>query len=374
MAEPLVSQFGEDIPRRIGAALRAAHPRFDRDGFVASVLDGYDELNLMARGRRIGSVMGRFLPQDFDKAAAIVLASLDKRVQPQRGMDASDGSLASFFYLPHTLFVAEYGLGHFDTSMRLQYELTQRFTAEFSMRAFLLQHTQATLDRLTTWADDDNEHVRRLVSESTRPRLPWAQRLPLFQRNPKPVLGLLELLKDDPSLYVRRSVANNLNDIGKDNADQLMKTMRRWSRGATPQREWLIRHALRSAIKRGSPDALDILGFGSSAVVRIDGANISPQKAARGKHISIGFAITSTAKKTQQVLVDFRIHYVKANGSTSAKVFKLKTLELAPGETVQLAKKVSLAEMTTRKHYPGEHAVDVQVNGNVFALGSFFLK
>lgn len=370
MAEPLVAQFGADIPRRIAATLRAAHPRFDRDGFVATVLDGYDTLNLMARGRRIATVMGRFLPQDFDRAAAIVQAAL--AAQPRSAL--GDGSLASFFYLPHTLFVAEYGLAHFETSMQLQYELTQRFTAEFSMRAFLLQHTRATLDRLALWATDDNEHVRRLVSESTRPRLPWAQRLPMFQRDPRPVLALLERLKDDPALYVRRSVANNLNDIGKDNPELLMQTMKRWRKGATAERDWLIRHALRSAIKRGSEDALGILGYGGSASVRIDGASISPSRAVRGQHVSIGFDITSTARQTQRVLVDFRIHYVKANGSTSPKVFKLKALELSPGARVTLAKKVSLAEMTTRKHYPGKHAVDVLVNGNVFALGAFDLR
>ena len=133
-----------------------------------------------------------------------------------------------FIYLPHVFFVAKFGVGHFEASMRAQYELTQRFTAEYSIRGFLERYPERTLARLREWAGDANAHVRRLVSEGTRPRLPWAPRLRAFQDDPQPVLELLELLKDDPELYVRRSVANNLNDIGKDNPTALIDTCRHW--------------------------------------------------------------------------------------------------------------------------------------------------
>ena len=167
--------------------------------------------------------------------------------------------------MPHCFFVAEYGLDHFEPSMQAHYQLTQRFTAEFSIRPFLIKHTEATLARLRQWARDPNEHVRRLVSEGTRPRLPWASRLPAFQADPAPVLALLELLKDDPALYVRRSVANNLNDIGKDHPRVLMQTAQRWMRDATPERAWVVRHALRWAVKQGDPAALKVLGFGKKS-------------------------------------------------------------------------------------------------------------
>jgi 3-methyladenine DNA glycosylase AlkC len=283
-------------------------------------------------------------------------------------------SLGSFIYLPHTVYVAEFGLEHFELSMQAQHTLTQRFTAEFSIRPFLQKHPEATLERLAEWTADPSEHVRRLVSEGTRPRLPWASRLPAFQRDPAPVLALLERLKDDPSLYVRRSVANNLNDIGKDHPDVLAATATAWLRDATtPARRWIVQHALRSAVKRGEPGALAALGFGASADVVIDQASITPPSAVVGGTLAVAFDVTNNTAQAQRVLVDFAVHYVKANGQSRAKVFKLKTLDLAAHETQRVGKTISLAEMTTRKHYPGLHRVDAILNGGARSLGSFEL-
>ena len=169
--------------------------------------------------------------------------------------------MAAFLYMPHLFFVARHGLDHFEDSMRAQHALTQLFTAEYSIRAFLEKHPGATLARLREWTADPSHHVRRLVSEGTRPRLPWAPRLRAFQKDPRPVLELLELLKDDPELYVRRSVANNLNDIGKDHPALLTAVAKRWLRGASPERRWIVSHALRSAVKRADAGALGALGY-----------------------------------------------------------------------------------------------------------------
>jgi 3-methyladenine DNA glycosylase AlkC len=282
--------------------------------------------------------------------------------------------MTPFIYMPHAFFVANYGLDHFEASMQAQYEITQRFTAEWSIRPFLERHPEQTLARLREWTSDPSRHVRRLVSEGTRPRLPWAPRLRAFQKNPKPVLELLELLKDDPEIYVRRSVANNLNDIGKDHPEVLYATARRWLKKASPEREALVRHALRSAIKRGEAGALDVLGYGHETKLAIENVSIKPAKVRIGESVVVAFDLVNTEKKAQGVLVDFAIHFVKSNGSSSAKVFKLKTAELAPGESIRFSKKVSLQEMTTRKHYAGEHRVDVILNGSAHAVGSFILS
>ena len=162
--------------------------------------------------------------------------------------------------------------------MQAQHELTQRFTAEFSIRPFIERHPEATLARLAQWTQDPSPHVRRLVSEGTRPRLPWASRLRDFQRDPAPVLALLERLKDDPELYVRRSVANNLNDIGKDHPDLLADVARRWLQNASPERRWIVRHALRSAIKRAEPGALSALGYGAAPTLAIERVRIEPKR------------------------------------------------------------------------------------------------
>jgi 3-methyladenine DNA glycosylase AlkC len=203
MAEPLIAQYGPDVPQAIARMVAAVHPRFDVDAFLQDALTGYEALALMPRGKHIARALHRHLPPDYGDALRILLASADQPHGRAPGL-----SLASFLFLPHTVFVSEFGLDHFELSMQAQHALTQRFTAEFSIRPFLQKHTEATLERLADWATDPSEHVRRLVSEGTRPRLPWASRLPAFQRDPAPVLALLERLKDDPALYVRRSVAN----------------------------------------------------------------------------------------------------------------------------------------------------------------------
>lgn len=368
MAEPLVNQYGADVPQAIARMISAVHPAFDSRKFVADVLTGYDALALMPRGKHIAQALHRHLPTDFPTAIHILLASLD---QPHGRPDGL--SMASFLYLPHTLFVAQFGLDHFEDSMRAQHALTQRFTAEFSIRAFLQKHEAATLARFRQWARDPSDHVRRLVSEGSRPRLPWASRLPAFQKNPAPVLDLLELLKDDPALYVRRSVANNLNDIGKDHPALLANTAKQWLKGASDERRWIVQHALRSAVKRGEAGALDVLGFGKSAEATLSDTRITPKKVVMGEKVHIGFDVTNTSARPQRVLVDFCIHYVKASGKTSAKVFKLKVLALTPGEKASLGKTVSTAEMTTRKHHAGKHRVDVLLNGQAQALGAFQL-
>ncbi len=183
--------------------------------------------------------------------------------------------------------------------------------------------------------------MRRLVSKGTRPRLPWARRLREFQNDPRPVLELLELLKDDPELYVRRSVANNLNDIGKDNPALLVDIARRWMNDATNERRWLISHALRSALKRAEPGAFEVMGFGEEAQVRIGSVRITPQSAVIGGSVKIAFGITNTDERAHHMLVDL--------------------------------KSVSLAEMTTRKHYAGTHKISAVLNGRPEPLGTFEL-
>lgn len=368
MAEPLKNQFGADIPRQIAGMMVTAWPDFDTKKFARDCLDGYEPLDLMQRGSKIAHALHKHLPRDYATAIRILLASLGPKLDA-----GSESGMAPFLYLPHTRFVAAYGLEHFDVSMQAQYELTQRFTAEFSIRPFIERYPQKTLARLKLWAHDPSAHVRRLVSEGTRPRLPWAPRLRDFQRDPQPVLQLLELLKDDPELYVRRSVANNLNDIGKDHPAILVTTARCWLQDASDDRRWLVRHALRSALKRAEPGALDVLGFGKSAKVAVDNARITPKRVTKGDPVSIACEITNTSTRRQRVLVDLRVHFIKANGKPSPKVFKLKVLDLAPQQSIALQKKISLAEMTTRKHYAGVHHVEIVLNGSAQALGDFRL-
>jgi 3-methyladenine DNA glycosylase AlkC len=237
-----------------------------------------------------------------------------------------------------------------------------------SIRPFLVKYPEGTYQRLLLWASDPNVHVRRLVSEGTRPRLPWAARLREFQRDPRPVLALLELLKDDPERYVQRSVANNLNDIGKDHPALLVEVCERWSVGASEGRRWIVKHALRSLVKKGNRGALLLLGVGATPKVTVRAVEVSPARARLGKAVTIAFELASRASVAQDLLIDCSVHFVKSNGSQRAKVFKLRRVRLAASATVRLLAKLSFLDLTTRKHYPGLHAVHLLVNGVTFPL------
>lgn len=368
MAEALKNHYGREIPQAIARMISAVHPRFNTRAFLRDALDGYDALELMQRGRHIADALHAHLPASYGKAVNILLASA-KQPTGLKGKNP----MQSFLYLPHTLYVARHGLDDFEVSMRAQHALTQLFTAEMSLRPFLEKHPERTLSTLRTWAHDANEHVRRAVSEATRPRLPWAPRLRAFMRDPTPVLALLELLKDDPALYVRRSVANNLNDIGKDHPALLVQTAARWIRNASANRQWIVRHALRSAVKRGDAGALKVLGFGSGTAGGVMNAKIAPTRVKPGGTVTIDFELDNNTARSQRMVVDLRVHYVKANGNTSAKVFKLREIELAGKARAAFSKRLSLKNLTTRKHYPGKHRVDALINGHAVLLGQFEL-
>ncbi len=368
MAQELRDFYDAGVVRSIAADLKGAYPEFNSKAFIAECLNGLEPLSLTGRAAHIAAAMRRHLPADFDRAADILERSLG---QPHAGTDTF--GMAPFKYLPHTMFVASDGLGHFEASMRLQYEITQRFTAEFSIRAFLNAHPEATYTRLIEWSTDASPHVRRLVSEGTRPRLPWAPRLRHFQKDPAPVLALLERLKDDSALYVRRSVANSLNDIAKDHPDLVVDVCRRWLDGASPDRQWIVKHALRSLVKAGHRGALSLLGAGAAPKIRLEKIRVSPSRIRKGGRIECTFTLTSTSRTTQDLLVDYVVHYVKADGRTSPKVFKLTRLPLGRHESAPLRFTVATADLTTRKHYPSRHRLELQVNGRTFPLGQFLL-
>ncbi len=368
MAVSLKDFFSPALVRRLAADIARVHPSFPARAFVKQACAGLDAFELLDRGKHIARALHASLPAEYPEAIGVLLRSLG----PEHPTDELLGvGMAPFFYLPHTIFVAERGLEHFDLSMRAQYELTRRFSAESSIRAFLARDPERTFTFLHEWARDPNAHVRRLVSEGTRLRLPWAVRVPWLDANPGRVLELLELLKDDPTTLVRRSVANSLNDLGKLRPELLSRTCFKWLVAASPERRGLIEHALRSAVKRGDSRALDLLGYGKRAAVVVEGVRFEPRRVAIGGRVSMCFALRSTSRAAQELLVDVAVHFVKARGGTAPKVFKVQRLRLPPRGRVQLHARFSLAVHTTRVPRPGRHVVDVVVNGNAMHAGWF---
>jgi 3-methyladenine DNA glycosylase AlkC len=359
--------FSPALVRRLAADVARVHPAFPARPFVRQACAGLDDLELLDRGRHISRALGAHLPASYPDAIDVLLRSLG----PEHQSDELEGAgMAPFYYMPHLVFVAERGLDHFDLSLRAQHELTRRFSAEFSIRSYIAKDPERTFAAFLKWSKDRNPHVRRLVSEGSRLRLPWGTRVAWLDANPQRVLDLLERLKDDPASVVRRSVANNLNDLGKVHPALLIRTCRAWLEGASEERRALVEHALRSAVKRGSPDALRLLGYGAKPSVAIDDVRFEPRRVAIGGRVAVSFVVRSRSKTTQSLLVDVAVHFVKATG-TSRKVFKLKRVTLAPRERAAFRATVSLKVHTTRKPRPGVHEVDVVVNGIAHPIGSF---
>jgi 3-methyladenine DNA glycosylase AlkC len=346
--------------RQIAAQLSAVYPQFDAARFLRLASLDLDGLSIMQRLRRIAESLGAVLPQDFAKSVAIL-----KKLAPR----LNHGFVA--IVLPE--FVALFGQDHFKASMDALSAFTRFGSAEFAIRHFLRRDFPRTLAVMEQWAHDENEHVRRLASEGSRPRLPWSARLDALIADPSHTRVILETLKSDESETVRRSVANHLNDITKDHPAWALDLLSSWSM-KDPRTAWIVRHALRSLIKKGDPRALALIGATGRPRVRVDAFAVKPRKVKLGGSTSLSCALASTARESQSLVVDYAVHYVKKSGKASRKVFKLKQLKLEPRETLAISRKIAVRNFTTRVHYAGRHEVELLVNGKSVARAWFDLS
>ncbi len=353
---------------RIAADLKTAWPDFDAKNFEKRVTAALDPLSFGERAHWVTEQMADFLPADYPSAIKILLQSFG----PEKNGPSEEGDYSSFYYWPHAKFVEHYGLEHFDLSVTALYEITKRFTSEFAIRPFISRYPEKMMALLHQWTEDDNLHIRRLVSEGTRSRLPWASRLPQFQKDPEPVIALLEKLKEDPELYVRRSVANNLNDIAKDNPEIVVEVLNRWSKIDNPDTQWIIKHAARTLIKDGHTEVLALLGYPPDVDIQISDFEVD-EKVKKGEKLSFSFRLTSREKKPVNLMIDYLVYFMKANGEQKPKVFKLAKKKLVPGESVAFKKTQSFRPISTRVYYSGAHAIEIQVNGKQLAKKSFTL-
>ncbi|MCC3274497.1 MULTISPECIES: DNA alkylation repair protein [unclassified Arthrobacter] len=250
----------------------------------------------------------------------------------------------------------------FDDALALLAELTPRLTSEFAIRRLLRERPERALGIIRTWTAHPDQHVRRLASEGTRTYLPWAVRVPQLTARPELTLPILDAMHNDPEIYVRRSVANHTNDLARHAPDLVLETAARWQQTGTPGSTWVVRHALRTLIKKGNPGALELMGF-APAQVSIGDLHAESEKLALPGELAFGFLLTNTGDVPAKLAVDYAVHYVKASGSTAEKVFKLATVELAAGESRKLTGRHAFRQMTTRRHYAGVHALELQVNG-----------
>ena len=374
MPEPFKNLINADLVRACGEHLQRHWRDFDRRTFERQALAGLDALEMKARAMQIADALEATLPEDFDRAAGLIEAALaPPATTDELAFRSTDAGLAGWIGWPLGEFIARRGQAEPERGLLALRELTQRFTSEFAVRPFLVNHFVFTLSQLQRWSSDPNPHVRRWTSEGSRPRLPWGLQIRSLIADPSPTLPLLHALQDDPSPYVRRSVANHLNDIAKDHPGLVADWLEQHLPKAPPERVALLRHASRTLVKRGDRRVLKAWGLGGRFRGEATLA-LSPMRVAVGDSLKLVATLASGANSKQTLAVDYVVHHVRANGESSAKVFKGWTLQLAPGEVRRLEKKHSLRPITTRRYYPGRHRVELQVNGTVVAESAFALR
>ncbi|MCA9139255.1 MAG: hypothetical protein KDB00_20920 [Planctomycetales bacterium] len=362
--------FNRDRVEYLAGRFSATNGDFDAAGFVNGTMRRLNQLELKARIVHIAEQLERHLSPDFPTAAKQITKSLPPPLDPRK----TDDDFGDFIFAPLGEFVVRNGLRkkHLKLSLRTLKMLTQRFSMEDAIRAFINQHTEPTIVELTKWAGDKNYHIRRLVSEGTRPMLPWSKRIAIDVTTPLP---LLETLHADPTRYVTRSVANHLNDISKSHPDLVVETLTRWkSLDVQDERElrWISKHALRTLVKKGNVNALRFLGYRPNPQIQVSNFSLTAARITPGESIELSFNLT--AQRDESLMVDYVIDFVKSNGTHAPKVHKLKQMDIGKGQQVKIRKSHRLhANATTYKLYPGTHHVTLQINGKPFGKQSFEL-
>jgi 3-methyladenine DNA glycosylase AlkC len=359
-ASPALKEiFDRTRLQHIASETAAICQSFDAERFMALATENLDELGIMQRMRQTATSIHSTLDLDFPEAID-VLTALAPRIKH------------GFASITLPEYVALYGQKHFDISMKALEYFTQFGSAEFAIRHFLASDFERTLAVMRGWAEDENEHVRRLASEGSRPRLPWSFQLRNLIADPSPTAPILDALKNDPSLYVRKSVANHLNDITKDHPQFVIDRISKWPMD-DKHTAWIVRHALRTLIKKGDPHALGLIGTTGKAMVRIEGFSVSPASISLGERITLEARIASTSETAQQLVIDYAVHYVKKSGAASRKVFKLKEIVLPPSASQNLSINQMIRDFTTRTHNAGHHKIELIVNGETLGESGFDL-
>ena len=353
MPELLKNRYNGGFLHGLALRITAVYPSFQADAFVNGIMDEtWDALGLKARMRRITVNLGRYLPTGYEQALGI----LDKVIA---GYPAGFNDF-SFMFFPD--FVEVYGQEerHWELSMAALERYTPYSSSEFAVRPFIMRYEERMMRQMAAWAGHGNEHVRRLASEGCRPLLPWGQALEGFKKDPLPVLAILEQLKADPSPYVRKSVANNLNDISKNHPALVVKIAGEWY-GKGERTDWIVKHGCRTLLKQGNSELLGLFGFADTDGVRVGSFALGAASVFIGGDITFSFTIE--AKKATGVRLEYAIEYVKTNGKRSRRIFQISELSFKGNEKKCYTRAHSFADISTRKHYPGTHSVTLIVNG-----------
>ncbi|WP_046180033.1 DNA alkylation repair protein [Domibacillus tundrae] len=339
--------FNQAFVESLAAIFEQYDTSFQRQRFLNHTYENdWAALAFKQRVRRLSSALYIGMDKPYDEALSI-LKKAAPHFQGLTGIIFPD-------------YVEKYGLNHWEESIGALAELTVHSTSEFAVRPFLLMDPDRMLAQMKQWIKSDNEHIRRLASEGARPRLPWGQSIPLFKEDPSPLFPLLEPLLEDPSLYVRKSVANHLNDISKTHPECLIELIRQ-RHGHNHHTDWILRHASRTLLKQGNPDILHLFGYPSSKNVSVRCLSVETNSIAIGG--ALHFSVELYASVDTKARIEYAIDYMKKSGRPSRKIFQLADTFLTGGQSKTYSRTQSFRNMTTRTHYIGGHTLTILVNG-----------
>jgi 3-methyladenine DNA glycosylase AlkC len=371
--EPFKNMFNEQFFDRFTKNLKKVID-FDERKFVSQIMDNeWENRELMQRCRHITTVLKNFMPPEYKEAIAKILELLDTTQLDFSEIDDTKFGLTLEYGGILSDFVLQYGVDDYETSVRAIEKITQFTSCEFAIRPFIIKYPDEMMKQMFVWSKHKHWGVRRLSSEGCRPRLPWAMALPNLKENPAPIIPILENLKNDVSRFVRLSVANNLNDITKDNPQTVIDLAKKWQ-GKSEEIDWIIKHGCRSLLKQGNPEAMELFGFGSVVKnISIEDFQILTPKVKIGKSLEFSFKLLNNNEKKTKIRLEYGLYYQKANGTLSKKVCKISEKEYAENSITQITRKHSFKVVTTRVLHLGLHQVSVIINGNEFEKYDFEL-
>ncbi len=353
----LKEEFNQKFISRLADEFFFVYSRFNKNSFLLNLeLLDWKSLELKQRMRAITNIINDSLKISYKQQMEVLFWVAPK-------FSGIQG-----FVFPD--FVQVYGLNDFNTSLKALAFFTEFSTSEFAVRPFIEKYPIESIKQLLIWSKSNNHHVRRLSSEGSRPKLPWAPPLRGFIKDPTPVLQILENLKNDESLYVRKSVANHLNDISKNHPILVLDICKRWY-GKTETTDWIVKQALRTLLKKGNKEALTIFGTANADKIEVADLQLSKNKLKIGEEFMFSFEINNTDKTHLNLRLEYIIHFMKSNGRTSPKIFKITESIFSSETKKQLIRKHKFADLTTRKHYPGKHQLAIVVNGDVMKTIDF---
>jgi len=366
MSKLLKDIYSIDFFNHFSITLEEVVPAFDKEKFIENIFDkNWESKELKERMRHTSEVLNLFFPSNFSETATLI----KKIIEALRQKNVKEGAL-EFMFLPD--YIETYGINDYDSAVSLIEFVTQFTSCEFAVRQFIVKYGDKMLKQMQERSTHNSPHVRRLASEGSRPRLPWAIALPPLKDNPTPILPILENLKNDPSEYVRRSVANSLNDISKDNPDILISIAKKW-RGQNKATNTIIKHAARTLLKQGNLVILNYFGFMEHTAILTENFNLHNQIVEVGSDLEFSFSIHNNNNNPIAVRLEYGIYYLRNNGQHSKKVFKISERQLNPLQKIDISRKQSFKIISTRRFYIGHHKISLIINGKEKQIKNFEL-